>query len=119
MDAAVENARETFRESSWADMDGRLRGALLRNIELKIREHAGQLVPLEVADDSVNRFDEWRVFRVIPERHQVHLRRVISQRAQHLLPMHFRLAPHYLPAMFGCRAQLTEQARVRIERRIV
>jgi acyl-CoA reductase-like NAD-dependent aldehyde dehydrogenase len=47
---AVSAARETFRSSPWADMDGRLRGALLRNIARVIRQHAVEITALEIAD---------------------------------------------------------------------
>ncbi|MBI4026058.1 MAG: aldehyde dehydrogenase [Verrucomicrobia bacterium] len=47
---AVDAARETFQTTSWGDMDGRLRGALLRNIACVIRRHAVELAALEVAD---------------------------------------------------------------------
>ena len=50
IDQAVTAAREAFRENSWPDMDGRLRGKLLRNIAGTIRRYAGEIAALEVAD---------------------------------------------------------------------
>jgi acyl-CoA reductase-like NAD-dependent aldehyde dehydrogenase len=50
IERAVSVARETFRTTSWADMDGRLRGMLLRNIARVIRQRAPEIVALEVAD---------------------------------------------------------------------
>ena len=50
IDLAVDVARETFMTTSWADMDGRLRGELLRNIARAIRRNAEEIVPMEVAD---------------------------------------------------------------------
>src|SRR5580698_3877804 len=50
IDQAVTAAREAFRKNSWPDMDGRLRGNLLRNIAGTIRKHAEEIAALEVAD---------------------------------------------------------------------
>src|ERR1700683_2864853 len=50
IDQAVTAAREAFRENSWPDMDGRLRGNLLRKIAGTIRRHAEEIAALEIAD---------------------------------------------------------------------
>src|SRR5271156_3370413 len=50
IDRAVAAAREAFHKSSWPDMDGRLRGDLLRKIAGIIRRHSEEIAALEVAD---------------------------------------------------------------------
>ena len=50
IDKALDVARETFLNTSWADMDGRLRGKLLRNVADAIRRHADEIIPMEIAD---------------------------------------------------------------------
>lgn len=50
IDQAVEVARETFRRTPWADMDGRLRGDLLRKVARTIRSHSKEIAALEVVD---------------------------------------------------------------------
>ena len=47
---AVDVARRTFISSGWRDLDGRLRGDLLRNIGRVIREHSERLIEMEIAD---------------------------------------------------------------------
>ena len=45
IDNAVDVARRTFRASTWRDLDGRLRGNLLRQIGRMIRKHVqGEMV---------------------------------------------------------------------------
>ena len=50
IDNAVDVARKTFRASTWRDLDGRLRGNLLRRIGKMIRKHAKRLASMEVTD---------------------------------------------------------------------
>ena len=50
IDQAVDVARETFLKTAWADMDGRLRGELLRRVARVIRSHSEEIAALEVAD---------------------------------------------------------------------
>ncbi len=50
IDNAVDVARKTFRASTWRDLDGRLRGNLLRQIGRMIRKHAKRLASMEVTD---------------------------------------------------------------------
>jgi acyl-CoA reductase-like NAD-dependent aldehyde dehydrogenase len=47
---AVEAALKAFRHSSWKNMDGRIRGNLLRKVGELIRKHCKRLAELEVAD---------------------------------------------------------------------
>ena len=50
VDQAVAAAREAFAETAWADMDGRLRGDLLRRVARVIRARSDDIAVLEVAD---------------------------------------------------------------------
>lgn len=50
VDRAVGAAREAFERTPWADLDGRLRGVLLRQVARIIRERSEEIAVLEVAD---------------------------------------------------------------------
>lgn len=50
VDAAVDAARRAFDTSAWPDLDGRLRGILLRQIGTVIRANARELAQLEIGN---------------------------------------------------------------------
>jgi len=47
---AIDAARAAFDKTGWADLDGRLRGEILRRVARAIRSRAGEIAAVEVAD---------------------------------------------------------------------
>jgi len=57
IDNAVRAARTAFQKSNWRDLDGRVRGNLLRQVAKTIRKYTKRLVQLEIVDAGKTSLD--------------------------------------------------------------